>query len=69
MGLNMNEEEMIQGCFSRGEGGGFQIPMKLVVVGYALTSKKTKSFLQPKLEGLARYSFLCFCFYFYLSLS
>lgn len=27
---------------------------KLVVVGYALTSKKTKSFLQPKLEGLAR---------------
>lgn len=28
---------------------------KLVVVGYALTSKKTKSFLKPKLEGLARY--------------
>ncbi|KAK1555337.1 hypothetical protein Q3G72_025040 [Acer saccharum] len=27
---------------------------KLVVVGYALTSKKTKSFLQSKLEGLAR---------------
>lgn len=27
---------------------------RLVVVGYALTSKKTKSFLQPKLEGLAR---------------
>lgn len=27
---------------------------KSVVVGYALTSKKTKSFLQPKLEGLAR---------------
>ncbi|KAG8654850.1 inositol-tetrakisphosphate 1-kinase 3 isoform X1 [Manihot esculenta] len=25
-----------------------------VVVGYALTSKKVKSFLQPKLEGLAR---------------
>eukprot|EP00268_Persea_americana_P042891 TRINITY_DN4297_c1_g2_i5.p1 TRINITY_DN4297_c1_g2~~TRINITY_DN4297_c1_g2_i5.p1 ORF type:complete len:336 (-),score=71.82 TRINITY_DN4297_c1_g2_i5:440-1447(-) len=25
-----------------------------LVVGYALTSKKTKSFLQPKLEGLAR---------------
>ncbi|XP_030523346.1 inositol-tetrakisphosphate 1-kinase 3-like isoform X2 [Rhodamnia argentea] len=25
-----------------------------VVVGYALTSKKKKSFLQPKLEGLAR---------------
>ncbi|KAL3812299.1 hypothetical protein ACJIZ3_013567 [Penstemon smallii] len=26
----------------------------VVVVGYALTSKKIKSFLQPKLEGLAR---------------
>lgn len=48
------EEEMIQGRFSIGEGGGFQKPMKLVVVGYALTSKKTKSFLQPKLERLAR---------------
>ncbi|XP_076931225.1 inositol-tetrakisphosphate 1-kinase 3-like [Bidens hawaiensis] len=27
---------------------------KVVVVGYALTSKKIKSFLQPKFEGLAR---------------
>lgn len=27
-----------------------------LVVGYALTSKKAKSFLQPKLRGLARYS-------------
>ncbi|KAG6434697.1 hypothetical protein SASPL_106337 [Salvia splendens] len=34
-------------------GGGFS-PPQAVVVGYALTSKKTKSFLQPKLEGLAR---------------
>lgn len=68
MGLNMNEEEeMIQGCFSRGEGGGFQKPMKLVV-GYALTSKKTKSFLQPKLEGLARYRFLWFFFFYFLFL-
>ncbi|KAF8410291.1 hypothetical protein HHK36_002817 [Tetracentron sinense] len=32
---------------------GFLQPLKLVV-GYALTKKKTKSFLQPKLEGLAR---------------
>ncbi|KAK9756542.1 hypothetical protein RND81_01G105000 [Saponaria officinalis] len=32
---------------------GFPIQIKLVV-GYALTSKKTKSFLQPKFEGLAR---------------
>lgn len=28
-----------------------------LVVGYALTSKKKKSFLQPKLEILARYIF------------
>ncbi|XAR52951.1 Inositol-tetrakisphosphate 1-kinase [Bertholletia excelsa] len=32
---------------------GFPLPPKLVV-GYALTSKKKKSFLQPKLIGLAR---------------
>ncbi|GAB4852438.1 Inositol-tetrakisphosphate 1-kinase 3 [Ancistrocladus abbreviatus] len=31
----------------------FPQPMKLVV-GYALTSKKTRSFIQPKLEGVAR---------------
>ena len=41
---------------------------KVVVVGYALTSKKTKSFMKPKLEGLARYNpdsamfFFFFCF-------
>lgn len=34
-------------------GVGFHPPQKLVV-GYALTSKKKKSFLQPKLLGLAR---------------
>ncbi|OVA07349.1 Inositol-tetrakisphosphate 1-kinase [Macleaya cordata] len=34
-------------------GVGFPQPQKLIV-GYALTSKKKKSFLQPKLEGLAR---------------
>lgn len=32
----------------------FSSPKRLVIVGYALTSKKIKSFLQPKLEGLAR---------------
>lgn len=58
------EEGMIQGRFSIGEGGGFQKPQKLVVVGYALTSKKTKSFLQPKLEGLARYGSPYFCIHF-----
>ncbi|EEF40299.1 Inositol-tetrakisphosphate 1-kinase, putative [Ricinus communis] len=31
-----------------------QQQQKMVVVGYALTSKKRKSFLQPKLEALAR---------------
>ncbi|KAL3371754.1 hypothetical protein AABB24_008337 [Solanum stoloniferum] len=35
-------------------GGGLPESKKFVVVGYALTSKKVKSFLQPKLEGLAR---------------
>lgn len=35
---------------------GFSSPKRVVVVGYALTSKKIKSFLQPKLEGLARYT-------------
>lgn len=35
-------------------GVGISPPAKLVV-GYALTSKKKKSFLQPKLLGLARY--------------
>ncbi|KAJ8769077.1 hypothetical protein K2173_024073 [Erythroxylum novogranatense] len=35
-------------------------PQKLVVVGYALTLKKKKSFLQPKLETLARNNGLLF---------
>ncbi|KAL6504289.1 Inositol-tetrakisphosphate 1-kinase 3 [Orobanche gracilis] len=35
-------------------GGVFPPAMKVVVVGYALTSKKIKSFLQPKFERLAR---------------
>ncbi|KAL6578449.1 Inositol-tetrakisphosphate 1-kinase 3 [Orobanche minor] len=35
-------------------GGVFPTAMKVVVVGYALTSKKIKSFLQPKFERLAR---------------
>ncbi|KAL5218557.1 hypothetical protein ABZP36_019241 [Zizania latifolia] len=30
------------------------VPARELVVGYALTSKKAKSFLQPKLRGLAR---------------
>lgn len=34
--------------------GEFPSQKKVVVVGYALTSKKIKSFLQPKLECLAR---------------
>ncbi|KAM4075403.1 hypothetical protein ACJW30_10G167500 [Castanea mollissima] len=33
---------------------GFPLQGKPVVVGYALTSKKTKSFLQPKLKDQAR---------------
>ncbi|KAK6938025.1 Inositol-tetrakisphosphate 1-kinase, N-terminal [Dillenia turbinata] len=45
------EREMMLESYSI--GAGFPLPVKLVV-GYALTSKKTKSFLQPKLEALAR---------------
>ena len=30
------------------------LPQLKLVVGYALTSKKVKSFLQPKFEGFAR---------------
>ncbi|PON72589.1 Inositol-tetrakisphosphate 1-kinase [Trema orientale] len=37
-----------------GNGNGFPLQKRVVVVGYALTSKKTKSFLQPKFERLAR---------------
>lgn len=47
------EEEREMGMVAAARGSPQQ-QMKLVVVGYALTSKKTKSFLQPKLVGLAR---------------
>uniref|UniRef100_A0A5B7AW60 Inositol-tetrakisphosphate 1-kinase n=2 Tax=Davidia involucrata TaxID=16924 RepID=A0A5B7AW60_DAVIN len=47
-----SEEEMVSQAYSIGRG--FPQSVKVVVVGYALTSKKIKSFLQPKLEGLAR---------------
>ncbi|KAG6762570.1 hypothetical protein POTOM_033079 [Populus tomentosa] len=43
------EEEKVKSLSS-----SIKQPQKLVVVGYALTSKKKKSFLQPKLEVLAR---------------
>ncbi|XP_071717712.1 inositol-tetrakisphosphate 1-kinase 3-like isoform X2 [Rutidosis leptorrhynchoides] len=54
----LEEREMIESsssnCGSTVELGFHDKSMKVVVVGYALTSKKIKSFLQPKLEGLAR---------------
>jgi inositol-1,3,4-trisphosphate 5/6-kinase/inositol-tetrakisphosphate 1-kinase len=50
--LAQTHQQQLQWCTV---GAGFpQQLRKVVVVGYALTSKKTKSFLQPKLEGLAR---------------
>ncbi|KAL2505581.1 Inositol-tetrakisphosphate 1-kinase 3 [Abeliophyllum distichum] len=61
-----NEEEnkmvaAVQRKYTSVVGGGFPpSPIKVVVVGYALTSKKTKSFLQPKLEGLARHKGILF---------
>lgn len=51
------EEDLISEHEERcciGVGGFPHQSNRLVVVGYALTSKKIKSFLQPKLEGLAR---------------
>lgn len=44
----MDETMSLQSRFSNAH------QRKVVVVGYALTSKKTKSFMKPKLEGLAR---------------
>ncbi|KAK9067830.1 hypothetical protein SSX86_011941 [Deinandra increscens subsp. villosa] len=41
-------------CGSIVELGFQEKSAKVVVVGYALTSKKIKSFLKPKFEGLAR---------------
>lgn len=41
--------------FDQGKIAAAQRNNKVVVVGYALTSKKVKSFLQPKFERLARY--------------
>lgn len=40
-------------------------PPEKIVVGYALTLKKTKSFMQPKLVGLARYCFGVYGHIFY----
>ncbi|CAI9116045.1 OLC1v1017092C2 [Oldenlandia corymbosa var. corymbosa] len=48
------EDEMVAVQRKYSAVGSFPQTMKVVVVGYALTSKKVKSFLQPKLEGLAR---------------
>lgn len=51
--ISYSEEERC--CNGIGMGiGVFPLQKRLVLVGYALTSKKTKSFLQPKLEVLAR---------------
>ncbi|XP_071709819.1 inositol-tetrakisphosphate 1-kinase 3-like isoform X2 [Rutidosis leptorrhynchoides] len=48
------EREMESSSNELGLGFHNNLIMKVIVVGYALTSKKIKSFLQPKLEGLAR---------------
>ncbi|CAA2995974.1 inositol-tetrakisphosphate 1-kinase 3-like isoform X1 [Olea europaea subsp. europaea] len=54
VGVEVEEKVVVQRKYTAVVEGGFPPPTKVVVVGYALTSKKTKSFLQPKLEGLAR---------------
>lgn len=40
-----------------------------VVVGYALTSKKKKSFLKPNFIALARYHSFYFCMHHHIHLS
>nr|GFC88665.1 inositol-tetrakisphosphate 1-kinase 3-like isoform X1 [Tanacetum cinerariifolium] len=49
----IEEEEDNEIQIESSSGSIVELGMKGVVVGYALTSKKIKSFLQPKLEGLA----------------
>lgn len=49
-----DEEAEAEETTSQCSIGVLQHQKKVAVVGYALTSKKTKSFMQPKLEGLAR---------------
>lgn len=59
--LKGEEEEEVVVTETTSETTPFQFHQPLLqqqqklVVGYALTSKKKKSFLQPKLEVLARY--------------
>lgn len=52
--IEEEEEEDNEIEIESSSGSIVELGMKGVVVGYALTSKKIKSFLQPKLEGLAR---------------
>ncbi|KAL9268578.1 Inositol-tetrakisphosphate 1-kinase 3-like protein [Drosera capensis] len=60
MMVEKEEKEMRLVSSEKSYGGGiimrgFPVPrMRGAVVGYALTSKKTKSFLQPKFQCLAR---------------
>lgn len=54
IGYESEEGREMESSCSSGELGFHDNLMKVIVVGYALTSKKIKSFLQPKLQGLAR---------------
>ncbi|CAN6911356.1 unnamed protein product [Brassica oleracea var. botrytis] len=59
---NMKPREEDDGEHVAEETASFEIQqqMQKLVVGYALTSKKKKSFLQPKLELMARRKGICF---------
>uniref|UniRef100_A0A0D3BLK8 Inositol-tetrakisphosphate 1-kinase n=1 Tax=Brassica oleracea var. oleracea TaxID=109376 RepID=A0A0D3BLK8_BRAOL len=70
-GIRMEGENMVpQGGDGEGEQVNETVPFQIqqhpfeqtqkLVVGYALTPKKKKSFLQPKLEVLARRKGICF---------
>jgi hypothetical protein len=66
------EEEVIM---EKSEVGTTPFLGQKLVVGYALTAKKKKSFLQPNFIALARYFYylpnqsLFFCFLFFIFLS
>jgi len=71
--ISSEEEEEVM---EKSEVGTTPFLGQKIVVGYALTAKKKKSFLQPNFISLARYNFyylpmiffliifMCFTFYF-----
>uniref|UniRef100_A0A2N9EPJ5 Inositol-tetrakisphosphate 1-kinase N-terminal domain-containing protein n=1 Tax=Fagus sylvatica TaxID=28930 RepID=A0A2N9EPJ5_FAGSY len=53
----LEEKKLVVVAETYSIGVGFPQPPHKLVVGYALTSKKKNSFLQPKFLALARFLF------------